>query len=125
QADHVSPAGLVDASAHRATLPPIYNQYTRVAADPAYERAHEAEIAVFRPLFTTSFLLDDFLAENGFFDAGTVVLSSASSKTALGLAFLLSRARDGRPRVIGLTSAGNGGFVTGTGYYDVVLAYDS
>jgi hypothetical protein len=90
QPDHVSPAGFVDAVGHRSALPPIYNRYTRVAADPMHERRREAHIALFRPLFTTAFLLDDLLAEREGFGARRVVLSSASSKTALGLAHLLT-----------------------------------
>jgi hypothetical protein len=124
QADRVSAAGFIDASPHRATLPPIYNQYTRVAADPGYDRAHEAQIALFRPFFTTSFLLDDFLAESAFFGSRSVILSSASSKTALGLAFLLSDARRGQCEVVGLTSQSNKSFVERAGYYDRVVAYD-
>ncbi|MEO8429628.1 MAG: DUF2855 family protein, partial [Verrucomicrobiota bacterium] len=50
---------------------------------------------------------------------------SASSKTALGLAQLLSAQRRGGRRVIGLTSVGNAAFVRGTGYYDDVVTYDS
>ncbi|MGH7787454.1 MAG: DUF2855 family protein [Candidatus Binatia bacterium] len=124
QADHVTPAGFLDAAAHRAALPPIYNQYTRLAADPAYQRARDPQLALFRPLFTTAFLLDDFLAEQRFFGATLVVLSSASSKTALGLAECLrARCADGI-QVVGLTSAGNAGFVRGTGYYDRVVTYD-
>ena len=124
QADHVSAAGFVDAAPHRAELPPIYNQYARVAADPAYERSREAHQALFRPLFTTSFLLDDFLADQAFFGARAVVLSSASSKTALGLAFLLSDGRREQCTRVGLTSAANAAFVAGTGYYDRVATYD-
>ena len=125
QADHVSAAGFVDAAPHRAALPPIYNQYTRVAADPGYDRAHEAELALFRPLFTTAFLLDDFFAENGRVGAHAVLISSASSKTALGLAFLMSHARRGECEVIGLTSPANAAFVNRTGCYDRVLTYDA
>jgi Protein of unknown function (DUF2855) len=125
QPDRVGAEDFVDASPHRAALPPIYNQYGRVAADPTYDPSQEAEIALFRPLFTTSFLLDDFLAEHAFFGAASVVPSSASSKTALGLAFLLARARPGRCTVVGLTSAAHAAFVTRTGYYDVVLPYDA
>ena len=124
QADHVSAAGFIDAAPHRAALPPIYNQYTRVAADPGYDRAQEAQLALFRPLFTTSFLLNDFLAASAFFDAHSVILSSASSKTALGLAFLLSHARRGQCAVVGLTSPVNQAFVERTGYYTRAVAYD-
>lgn len=122
-AAEVTAAGFVDAAPHRAALPPIYNQYTRCAADPGFAREHEARIALFRPLFTTAFLLDDFLAERDAFGARQVVLSSASSKTALGLAFL-SRARGGAS-VVGLTSARHIGFVRDTGYYDRVVDYDA
>ena len=116
--------GFSDGSAHRAALPPVYNHYTRTRMDPAYRPEHEAMQMLFRPLFTTSFFLDDFLDDNNFFDAKTVVLSSASSKTAFGLAWLLHRNRGDRCRVIGLTSAGNAGFVESLGCYDQVLAYD-
>ena len=122
--DAVSPNGFVDVSPHRLTLPAIYNRYTRVAQDPGYDPAHEGEIALFLPLFATAFLLDDFLADKDFFGAGAVVLSSASSKTALGLAFLLTEGKRGR-RVVGLTSPANEAFVVGTGYYDTVATYDT
>ena len=123
QADHVSASNFVDAAAHRAALPPIYNQYLRIAAEPGYDRAHDAHMALFRPLFTTSFLLDDFLAENAFFGARSIILSSASSKTALGLASL-SKARRGQCDVVGLTSRAHTTFVERTAYYDRVVAYD-
>ena len=122
-AAQVTADGFVDAAPHRAALPPIYNQYTRCAADPLFARAREAHVALFRPLFATAFLLDDFLAEHGGFGARQVVLSSASSKTALGLAFLL-HAR-GPAQVVGLTSARHAGFVRDTGYYDRVVDYDA
>lgn len=124
QPGHVSTGSFIDAAPHRAALPPIYNQYTRVAAEPGYNRAHEAHMALFRPLFTTSFLLDDFLRESAFFDARSVVLSSASSKTALGLAFLLKHAGGKRCEVVGLTSPTNKAFVERTGYYDRAVTYD-
>ncbi len=114
--------GFVDGAAHRAGLPPVYNQYERVAADPAYKREQEGHIALFRPLFVTGFLIDDFLDENAFFDARRVMLSSASSKTALGLAKCLKDR--GGVEVVGLTSARNAAFVGKTGYYDRVVSYE-
>ena len=36
----------------------MYNQYTRVANDPAYQAAHEDQLMLFRPLFMTAFLLE-------------------------------------------------------------------
>jgi hypothetical protein len=121
--------GFVDGAPHRASLPAGYNQYTRVAADPSYDVNREAEQMLYRPLFTTSFFLDDFLESNDFFGAEAVILTSASSKTSLGLAHLLHRRanQDGRDRcrVIGLTSASNRAFVESLGCYDTVEIYDS
>jgi hypothetical protein len=118
----VKPSGFVDASPHRAHLALVYNQYTRAAGDAGYDAAHEDRQALFRPLFMTAFFIDDLLADNHFFGARAVVLSSASSKTALGVAYLLSQNRD--VEVIGLTSPGNIAFVERTGYYDRIVAYD-
>ena len=124
RADGVTDAGFLDASAHRAGLPVFYNQYLRTAADPGYDPAREAEQMLLRPLFATAFLLDDFLAESGFFGATSVVLSSASSKTATGLAHCLSKRPAGRPEVVGLTSKGNADFVRSLGCHDRVVAYE-
>ena len=122
--EKVSRGGLVDGAEHRAALPSVYNQYTRVGADPSYDPAYEAEQMLYRPLFTTSFFLDDFLLDNEFFGAGNVILTSASSKTSLGLAHLLHENRQDACRVIGLTSGSNRAFVEGLGCYDAVYTYD-
>src|SRR5262249_26340805 len=113
-----------DGVPHRATLPRVYNQYTRVDADPVYDRTHEPHLALFRPLFTTAFLLEDFLAQHDDFGAQVIALTSASSKTALGLASLLVQQRHGHRHVVGLTSTANAAFVARTGYYDDVVTYD-
>ncbi len=118
----VSPSGFTDGVAHRAPLPAIYNRYVSSVQDPLYEAAHEGLIAVWRPLFTTSFLIDDFLADASFFGATQVVFSSASSKTAYAAAWCL--ARRGAAAVIGLTSPRNLGFVEGLGRYTQVLGYE-
>jgi hypothetical protein len=122
--DHVGRNGFVDASPHRQPLPVVYNQYTRVANDPSYAAALEDQQMLFRPLFMTAFLLDDFIADNGFFGARAVVIASASSKTAFGLAFLLHRNRRADCEVTGLTSARNAAFVKGLGCYDRVVTYE-
>ncbi len=119
---HVSEAGLADGAAHRAGLPPVYNRYARCADDPGYDAGLEAEQMLYRPLFFTSFLIDDFLADNDLFGASIVVLASASSKTAFGTAHLLSQRDD--VRVVGLTSSGNAAFVRSLGCYDDVVTYD-
>ena len=127
QPDRVGKHGFIDGAAHRAALPAVYNQIQRCDADPAYDPAQEAQQALLRPLFITSFLIDDFLAEAQFFGAAQVLLSSASSKTAFGTAFCLSlrRGQPGVPRIVGLTSAANLDFCRSLGCYDQVLAYDA
>ncbi len=116
----VSPRGFADGAAHRQGLATIYNGYQRVSGTGfGDERAY----ALFRPLYTTSFLIDAWIGEE-VADADAAILSSASSKTALGLAQALKSRGTGRPRVIGLTSAANRAFVEATGYYDQVTTYD-
>jgi hypothetical protein len=124
QPARVDAGGFADGAAHRTDLAAIYNRYRRVGA--AGDEAAEGLEAVLRPLFATSFLIDDFLGENGFFGARQVLLSSASSKTAYGTAFCLGvlRAAAARPQAIGLTSPGRVGFTAGLAGYDRVLGYD-
>ncbi|TVR21226.1 MAG: DUF2855 family protein [Ilumatobacter sp.] len=117
--DRIAPRSFTDGAAHRQLLPPVYNQYARMP-DPMDEGTEHLH-AVLRPLFTTSFLIDDFLAEEGSFDAMSVVIASASSKTALALAAVL--AGRGGVEVVGLTSERNAGFVADVGYYDRTVTY--
>jgi len=123
----VNGASFIDGADHRQPLALVYNQYLRCATDPLYNVKTEALQMLLRPLFTTSFLLDDFFDDNQFFGANTLVLTSASSKTALGMAFLLHHNRGKREQkyeIVGLTSPGNIEFVEGLGCYDRVLGYD-
>jgi hypothetical protein len=120
--DRMSERGFTDATAHRNELPAAYNQYLRSSRDPFYTPDTEDVQAVLRPLATTAWLLDDFMADNDFFGARRVLLSSASSKTAYGTAFHLQQ-RGGIER-IGLTSAANRAFCESLGCYDRVLTYD-
>jgi hypothetical protein len=123
EAADVGKRGLRDGAAHRQGVAPVYNAYARVSGDPAFAGRQGDHQALLRPLFMLSFLVDDFLAEADFFGARRVILSSASSKTAFGLAHLLKL----RPQiqVIGLTSAGNADFVGSLGCYDEVVTYDN
>jgi hypothetical protein len=119
----INEKGFFDAAAHRANLPSAYQGYRDVENDPVYSADREAEHILFFPLFFTSFLIDDFLADEKFFGADTIVISSASSKTAIIAAYLL--AKRGGVDVVGLTSAGNREFVEGLDIYDSVALYDS
>ncbi|RGP40419.1 hypothetical protein BPTFM16_00704 [Altererythrobacter insulae] len=119
---NVSAHGFVDMTDYRQPLPPIYNQYSRLNADPEHDPARESERMIFGPLFKTGFLIDYFMRSEEWFGADRVLLTSASSKTAMGLA---SVAKQNSPDIkrIGLTSEGNVDFVEATGLYDQVFAY--
>ena len=119
----VTPHGFVDMAEHRQPMSPIYNQYTRLATDPEHDPAKEPERMIFGPLFKTGFLIENFMRREKWFGAGTVILTSASSKTAMGLASV-TKTRSPDTKRVGLTSAGNVGFVKSTGLYDEVVAYD-
>jgi hypothetical protein len=112
-----------DGSPHRAHLAAVYNQYRRLPAD-AGDHDSENIRAVFEPLFLTSFLIERMFARAAWHGATQLIMTSASSKTALALAHV---ARTNAPEIkrVGLTSTGNVEFVRGTGLYDHVLAYDA
>ena len=114
--------GFYDAAPHRAELHPVYNQYVFSRTDPLYNANNEDIQALLRPLFITSFLIDDFLADKLFFGSTTLLLSSASSKTAYGTAFQLAQ-RSGI-EIIALTSKRNVAFCESLGCYHRVLTYD-
>src|SRR6202040_2052019 len=82
EAADVSKRGLRDAAAHRQNVAPVYNAYARVGSDTAFAGRQGDHYALLRPLFMLSFLVDDYLAEHEFHGAHSVLLSSASSKTA-------------------------------------------
>ena len=122
-AGRVSARGFIDASPHRAALPAVYQQYRRCAQDPNYAPEREALQAILLPLLFTAFLLCDEINARIPSGKSTVLLTSASSKTALATAFLLQALRPAECEVIGLTSAKNMDFVRARGCFDRVLDY--
>ncbi|MDY6975111.1 MAG: DUF2855 family protein [Pseudomonadota bacterium] len=125
KAGKVAPHGFSDIHEMRNSISPVYDQYLRCAADPGYDRDREAWQLNFRPLYMTSFVLDDYVAEKA--QGETLLLSSASSKTALGTAQLLKDQKASRKasyKVVGLTSQSNVDMVEASGCYDAVYSYD-
>jgi hypothetical protein len=116
----VTPHGFVDGADHRAMLPGLYNHYALTAADSADLAAAGDARSLYFPLFTTGFVLADWLADQAFLGASQVLVASASSKTGYGLAFNLAGAG---VRRIGLTAPANLAFTRALGAYDEVLAY--
>jgi hypothetical protein len=112
---------IVDRAPHRADLPAVYNRYIPVRAGAVRD---DHLRALLQPLLATSYLLFDWLGDNGWFGAEQIIIGSASSKTGLGLAKFLAELQDRPYRIVGLTSQANRDFVAGLGAYDQVLRYD-
>lgn len=120
--DKVGAVGFVDAEPRRAALPALYNRYQRVAALDDYVEADRAYWPVFRPLYMTGWLVADQLEEADDHGAEQVLVTAASSKTALGFAHAM-RERAERPDLVALTSAASAPFVKATKLYDRVMLY--
>lgn len=116
----LSQTGFSDGAPHRQALAPIYNAYSFTDTDPVYVADREAEQMLFRPLYMTGWMIVDSLM-NGETPPKTVIISSASSKTALATAHGLHRRG---VKTIGLTSKGNVEFVEKSGLYSSVMTYD-
>lgn len=112
-----SAAGFSDNAPWREKHAAAYRSF-----DVAPSTPQDDALLLFRGLFITSFLLEDFLREHRHFDATQVVVVSASSKTAIALAHCLRRSSS--VEVVGLTSANNVGFVRGLDEYHHVISYD-
>lgn len=120
---NIRPDRLIDGALHRAGLPTVYNAYARTGGEAHYDAGMDDERMLLWPLYATSFCLADFLADNDWFDASEVLVVSASSKTAIGLAMAL-RANASAPPAVGLTSRGNLEKVTALNLYSKVVSYD-
>lgn len=111
-----------DRSAHRAEYAPVYARFERAAASPLYDPAREDHDSLLRGLFMTSWLVEDSLQVNGYLGAGACLVTSASSKTSIALAWCLKRR--GAVQSVGITSPGNAAFCASLGCYDRVVVYD-
>ena len=111
-----------DAGPHRTNHAVVYTGFRNVADDPDFRPELANEYLLLWGMFMTSFLADDYLADNNFHDAQQTLVTSASSKTSISLAACL--AKRGGHRAVGLTSERNRAFVEGLGLYDQVTTYD-
>jgi Protein of unknown function (DUF2855) len=119
----VSAERLFDGTAHRAALPPVYNAYARTRAEAHYDPSLDDERMLLLPLYATSWCLYDFFADKDWFGAQQLVIPSASSKTAIGLALALA-GDAAAPPAIALTSARHREAVARLGFYEAVFGYE-
>lgn len=120
----VGEGAFTDMAAHRQPMNRVYNNYRRLAADPAHNPDFEAQRALFEPLFMTSFLIEAFMRRENYFGARSLIITSASSKTGMALA-QVAEANSPAIERVGLTSRGNIDYVEGLGLYDRVVSYDA
>lgn len=114
---------IIDGAVHRAALPPGYNTYRRVSAEPGYNPSMDNLRMLLWPLHITSFCIWDSLQDRDWFGASQILVISASSKTSLGLGYALADDKNA-PTAIGLTSSRNKSWVDSLGIYDETCAYD-
>jgi hypothetical protein len=107
--------GWREVSETRALLNPVYNRYSSAEGTIKQRDAN----MLYRPLLIAALVLEQWLREEARFGADTILVTSASSKTALGFAML---ARD-HVAVIGMTAEARHEFVSDTGMYRAVLPY--
>ena len=119
----VSTSSFSDGKEHRKELPPVYNNYVRLNAENDYDKSMDDIRALLFPLHITAFCLCDALEEQSYENASQVIIVSASSKTAIGLAQGLAETDDS-PNIVGLTSSNNIQFVESLGCYDQVISYN-
>jgi len=120
----ISNHSFADGTEHRRELPAVYNNYVRLAEEQDYDASFtDAMRALLFPLHITAFCLCDWLADESYLGASQIIVVSASSKTAIGLAQGLAESKDA-PKIVGLTSRKNLEFVKNLGCYDEVVTYD-
>ena len=115
---------IIDGATHRAKLPPAYNSYSRVNAEPGYDRALDDLRMLLWPLHITSFCLWDALRNKDWYGAKQVVIVSASSKTSIGLAYALADDA-AAPVAIAITSERNFDFVKRLKLYEQSVTYQT
>ena len=119
----ISDDRFIDGKKSRQELPSVYNNYVRMSKKTAYDSTLDNIQALLFPLHLTAFCLCDLLQEQSYLGASQVIIISASSKTAIGIAQGLAN-KDQAPNLVGFTSTKNVSFVENLGCYDEVISYD-
>jgi NADPH:quinone reductase-like Zn-dependent oxidoreductase len=120
-AGQVTASSFRDIGPHRTNHAPVYCQFDKASANPLYDPAREGQDSLLRGLFMTSWLVEDFLNENAAFGAELCLITSASSKTSIALAYAVKQR--GHMKTIAITSDKNRAFCESLGCYDAVYSY--
>jgi hypothetical protein len=112
---------IVDLAPRRQSLAAAYNRYTRID-DDHYDGSVGDWRLVLRPLALVGLLASHVLMDNAFFGADELYVTSASSKTGIGVG-CLSKAINPEIQVVGLTSMERVEYVQSLSVYDQVISY--
>lgn len=123
--EKITESGFLDATPPKPNLALAYRSFQKLSG---LSPKQECFNALFRPLGTTAWLLANELAKKvATHGVSQVILSSASSKTALATAGILKailQSTNQTVKLTGLTSTTNQVFVENTGFFDDVSLYD-
>lgn len=107
----------------RPKVDAAYNVFRKIDPDDALLTEEYGDLAlVCWPGIMTGFGCFSTLQMKGYYGADNLVITSASSKVALALAFYL---KDSGKNVVGYTSKSNVPFCQSTGLYSQILDYDA
>lgn len=120
QPSDITGGGFVDAQIHRRGLPAVYNRYERVAETMGKDAAL---ICLFKPLLITAAMLAERLRNALPAKGARVLITSASSKTAMLSAFCIRQLLGDAVVLVGLTAASRVGRVSQLGLFDQVFCY--
>ena len=116
----VTPRGFMDTSPQRGFLHPWYLTFQRVSQPDDLDDFR----ALMRPVFPASFNLASLVERQAALGAKSLIVTSASCKTAIGMVDELLERRVGIATVA-ITSAGNKAFIESLGIYGEVATYDA
>jgi hypothetical protein len=115
-----TPRGFLDTSPQRAFLHPWYLTFQRVGAPEELDDYR----ALMRPIFPAAFNLADLVERASADGAKSLIVTSASCKTAIGMVDEILE-RGVHIATVGITSAGNRAFVQRLGMHDEVVTYEA
>ena len=121
QPSEITGGGFVDAQTHRRALPAAYNRYERLPVEAGKD---ESLVCVFKPLLVTAAMLAERIGSACGGGLGRVIMTSASSKTALLTAYCVRQLLGGDLLLIGLTSSSRVTRVSQLGMFDEVMSYE-